>query len=251
MTATKSNKSSLNLESMELRDTPAVMSAFLVNNYGSVMLQVNSSSTPTDVSINTYGSYAQVRDNATGGAWYFDLNSFGAIRVNGSNGDDRIVNNVSTKSLYASGLGGNDYLEGYSQRDYLSGGTGNDTIKGYGGDDSLSGGAGNDTIYGMDGNDTLNGDDGSDFITGGNGNDYEIGGSGNNFLAGYWTGGTFVGVDVLFTCRYVVPYSLMRKADMTAGVSRTSIDSRFSVDLLDFVAAMVVVSVLASRGSRD
>src|SRR5262245_41582747 len=116
----------LGCETLEAREVPTVINAYGDNAYNLVV----ASAASTDVSINDRGWYAEVRDNLTGAAWYFAHSSYDRIWVNGSYGNDRIVNNVSTKPMWAWGYGGDDYLEGYSQNDALYGGDDQDTLVG-------------------------------------------------------------------------------------------------------------------------
>ena len=65
----------------------------------------------------------------------------------------------------ATGLGGNDVMNGNAE---------NDILTGAGGGDTLNGGAGNDVLNGNGGNDILNGGTGADTMTGGAGDDIYV-----------------------------------------------------------------------------
>jgi hypothetical protein len=145
-------------------------------------LRIYSTSTATDVRVDYSGSNIKVTDNAPNGfylvppSWTFNAAAVSSIRFDGSNSNDRFVNNLSTIRAVAYGYGGNDYLEGYNGNDAFYGGENDDTLVGYGGNDYLDGGNGKDTLRGMEGNDTLVGGWGADFLDGGNGTDNFQGG---------------------------------------------------------------------------
>jgi len=95
---------------------------------------------------------------------------FGAIVVDGANGDDRIALDTSrgafpaAQQIVLSGGNGDDELSGGLGHQLLLGGRGNDTIDGNQGNDDQFGGPGNDTIIWDPG-------DGSDLADGGDGFD--------------------------------------------------------------------------------
>ena len=65
---------------------------------------------------------------------------------------------------------GDDWVNGFLQRDRVWGGAGNDFIRGGEGPDILYGEAGNDELVGLEGDDALYGGDGRDVIKCGDGN---------------------------------------------------------------------------------
>ena len=106
---------------------------------------------------------------------------------------DGINLNMSRIDYAASGLAGDDVLDGSVNGDLLSGGAGNDSLRGMAGsdyligargNDSLQGGDGDDDLFGGEGNDILNGDDGADYLLGQAGNDIINGGNGNDVITG-------------------------------------------------------------------
>jgi trimeric autotransporter adhesin len=96
-----------------------------------------------------------------------------------------VVLSPTTENAFATGEGGEDYLDG---------GDGNDTIQGDGGDDLILGGDGNDKLYGDEdldveiginwGNDWIEGGEGNDRLNGDEGADALFGGAGDDFLLG-------------------------------------------------------------------
>ena len=136
----------------------------------------------------------------------------------GTEGND-VLKYTGSRPYFASGKGGNDYIEGGSNSDTLYGGTGNDYLVGNGGKDYFDGGSGYDTVSyhyftgnlsadlktdiaksssssyseklisienltGGTGNDTLKGDDGKNTLNGYSGNDYLYGRGGDDILYG-------------------------------------------------------------------
>ncbi len=85
-------------------------------------------------SVKIYGEDGN--DTLTGSAF--------ACKVDGGNGDDRLVSGIGDDTL--DGGPGDDILLGYHGNDRLWGGSGNDTLWGGGGNNVLDGGPGNDTL---------------------------------------------------------------------------------------------------------
>jgi len=77
---------------------------------------------------------------------------------------------------------GDDFFNGYTQRDIVFGGAGNDWIRPGLGNDLVDGGPGNDDVVAVEGHDTVRGGEGNDRIWAGDGNDRLFGGPGVNFL---------------------------------------------------------------------
>jgi len=100
--------------------------------------------------------------------------------LNGGNGDDVLIGNVSNDTL--TGNNGDDDLNGKAGNDILNGVAGNDRLTGDLGNDTLTGGAGNDVLLGGDGNDTLTGGTGNDVLSGGLGKDTLTGGTGKDIF---------------------------------------------------------------------
>ena len=92
----------------------------------------------------------------------FPLGTFGRVQLISFLGDedsDTFINNTDIQ-CYATGRGGEDFLQGGSKADVLYGNDGNDTLIGNGGRDELYGGVGYDYLDGGAGHDTLDpGDD--------------------------------------------------------------------------------------------
>ena len=105
------------------------------------------------------------------------------IRAIGFDGNDRIFNNTSVRSILF-GNAGDDHIRGGSSDDRIVGHAGNDVILGRAGNDFIRGMDGNDRIFGEAGIDVLLGEAGNDFIRGGTNNDRLRGGSGNDRLFG-------------------------------------------------------------------
>jgi len=117
---------------------------------------------------------------------------------NGTADDDIILGPYSVEGNIH-GLGGNDYITGYSRSNYIFGDDGNDVLIGGPGNDGLYGGGGNDYYdgnYGDDSivdsyhhegpliknDDTISGGEGNDYIQSGEGIDKIHGGPGNDAI---------------------------------------------------------------------
>ena len=105
------------------------------------------------------------------------------VKVFGSGGNDKIVNN-SRFNVIMNGGAGDDNLISRRGNDLMYGGGGDDRIAGNGGNDRINGGDGNDILSGRYGSDRIDGGDGSDKIFGGAGNDYLVGGNGDDMVWG-------------------------------------------------------------------
>ena len=120
----------------------------------------------------------------------------GALRVNGTAGNDTIVLSGSGGILTVSENGDSLFFDLAAVHTIsAAGGPGADVIRlveitigallrGNGGDDTITGGVGPDTINGGVANDSLVGGQGGDVILGGAGNDTMIGGKGRDLLYG-------------------------------------------------------------------
>ncbi len=95
-----------------------------------------------------------------------------------------IATTTLTSTVYSTGGGGDDRLQGYDGADLISGNNGADALYGCGGNDSLDGGAGNDSLIGDFGNDVLVGGSGDDILEGDDGDDTLIGGVGDDYMQG-------------------------------------------------------------------
>lgn len=168
----------LRLENLENRINQAVAQVWFSGN----MLVFKTDNNATDLTISNSGSNVKVTEGGSNRTWQYGASGVGSVQMQGGNGNDRFVNNISKLPVSFYGNGGNDYLEGYDAKDYLSGGDGNDTIKGYGGDDTIFGGAGNDTLLGMSGDDQIVGEGGNDHLNGRDGTDKLWGGDGDDVL---------------------------------------------------------------------
>jgi len=176
--STPSRKSSLNLQSLEGRESPSVSSIW----FSGSTLVVKINDVATTVEVRQSASSVEIVESGTDRSWSYAATSISRVEFQGGSGHDRFLNYISTMPVKAFGNGGNDYLEGYGAGDYLSGGIGNDTLAGYGGDDTLWGGTGNDVLLGMAGNDQLIGQDGDDRLNGRDGTDSLWGGNGLDVL---------------------------------------------------------------------
>lgn len=152
------------------------------------------------------------------GSQLVPLNDTGSLRIDGTNGNDRVnldfsrATSPNLAEVEFNGLAGADRITlSAVHRDFdgsltIDGGDGNDTIAvastvklgvhllGGDGNDLLQGGAGNDTADGGAGKDDLRGRAGDDLLRGGDGNDRLSGDIGDDTLGGgagndYLTGG--------------------------------------------------------------
>jgi Ca2+-binding RTX toxin-like protein len=99
-----------------------------------------------------------------------------AVAIGGTSSGETILGDGGNDASHdhadtITGIGGNDYIEGYSCADILSGGDGSDEIHGGFGNDNITGGPGDDSgangIFAGNGNDTAHGDGGADDVTSG------------------------------------------------------------------------------------
>ncbi len=117
--------------------------------------------------------------------------AFAGVPMLGTNGNDRLIGNLSNNLIFGLGgddtiygNGGDDCLIGGEGNDRIIGGTGKDFIWGNGGSDRLDGGSDEDNVWGGDGDDQIDGGSDNDNLWGGNGNDEMDGGSGNDYIWG-------------------------------------------------------------------
>lgn len=148
-----SNKTRLSLESLEVRENPAVTVVQSAN-----VLTVTSDGAGDTVKVDPAGAGVQVKQFA-GGVW----GNVGPVRFGvtqivfyGNDGNDWLANNTAVR-LVADGGAGDDTLIGGSGNDVLRGGTGKDKLFGLGGNDMLSGGQDGvaDELWGGTGADTF------------------------------------------------------------------------------------------------
>src|SRR5436190_21578106 len=118
-------------------------------------------------------SGGSINVNINGKTSSFPANSINDILIKGFGGADSLRVKGSLGATMLAGAG-NDSLFGGNASDTLDGGNGNDVLNGNAGDDSLEGGGGNDNLAGRAGNDLLNGDAGRDRLSGGKGTDFSI-----------------------------------------------------------------------------
>ncbi len=119
----------------------------------------------------------------------------GAVEISvPTQGDDIVFSTLLNRT--AIGLGGDDTLEGSTERDRLEGGLGDDTLIGASGEDLLEGGGDSDRLYGGSGQDSLLGDAGDDTLEGGAGADDLDGGSGMHDAVSYQGSSGAVSVDL-------------------------------------------------------
>lgn len=136
----------LGVESMEVREVPAILSAANVG--GTLTVKCDAADDVVMVS-GAAGILVLYENNQVYGAF----NASG-INIDGGDGDD-ILQNYSLVGMRAHGGKGDDQIVGGIVHDRLYGDDGNDILWGKGGSDALFGGAGVDQLYGGDGNDYL------------------------------------------------------------------------------------------------
>lgn len=185
MTARKARKTTLGLESLELRENPALVMTLP----DQVLIQATDpNGSNVTVARQFHFDNLTITDNVTGQVTVVPQTMWQATRVvfvgGGKNDVLDATNAVNPVTAY--GGAGNDTLTGGLSADYIDGGTGGD---------KLYGGYGNDTIYGRDGIDKLYGEGGDDFLDDGNDTvtipgtfpiilwDTSDGGAGYDFLA--------------------------------------------------------------------
>jgi len=181
-------RSSLSLEPLECRLTPATTANFLggllvvsgdpMDN--NIVVAANNDGT---ISVTDNGQAVAIR-SLRGAA---TLDGLRLIVVNGRAGNDIITVDQSIGNVPAvlSGDGGDDTLNAnHNGNSVLLGGAGNDILNGGGGFDALFGGDGTDTVNGGGNADFLSGGAGDDSLNGGDGRDLLFGDAGNDTLDG-------------------------------------------------------------------
>src|SRR5262245_26210372 len=163
---------SLNVETLEGRELPAVVMAVNVAGF----INIASDSTPSWVEAKYVSGKIRVHDYFNGFNKDFPTAGLLGAKVlifQGGAGKDYFKNLTAVpSSLY--GKGGDDTLIGGACNDYINGGAGNDL---------LYGGAGNDNLFGSTGIDKLWGQNGNDFLDAGTVLEPAYGGAGENFDA--------------------------------------------------------------------
>jgi hypothetical protein len=171
----KIRRTQLGLESLELRENPAVTAVSVLADGAHITTDNNGC--VADVIRSSLADDLKVVDYTSGKSWTIDLQPWQIPTVffSGGSGNDQVYANNAWVPVNFKGNGGNDILIGGFFGDRIDGGSGNDLVQG---------GGGNDTLYGGTGVDTVQGDDGDDFLdAGGQSGDVEKGGAGFNFLA--------------------------------------------------------------------
>jgi hypothetical protein len=102
--------------------------------------------------------------------------------INGTNGDDFLVDDNATDDRI-NGKGGDDIILGGTGNETILGGSGNDWVLAQDGNDVIFGGSGNDIIDAGNGNNKVFGGSGSDYLTAGSGNDMFSTGAGADVVA--------------------------------------------------------------------
>lgn len=155
------------------------------------VLQINGSDNAENISLTLKSGYLRV--NINGDVYKYRPELVSSVRADLFGGNDTLVGNSGTPSIWIDGGEGNDLLRGGSGHDTIFGQAGRDVIEGRDGNDQLDGGADNDivssgagrnTLYGGDGDDRLNGSGGRELIYGQNGNDRIYGRGGDDTLDG-------------------------------------------------------------------
>ncbi|MCE9566523.1 MAG: hypothetical protein K8U57_31250 [Planctomycetes bacterium] len=168
-------RTQLGMETLELRENPAVVAVFSLGN--DVYVSTDNNGCVTDITRASPMDDLKVVDYTSGKTWTIDLQfgQFPTVHFNGGSGGDQIYASNAFVPFDMKGNGGNDILIGGLFGDRIDGGAGNDLVRGSGG---------GDTLYGRSGADTLEGGDGDDFLdAGANTGDSESGGAGYDFLA--------------------------------------------------------------------
>jgi hypothetical protein len=199
----------LNIEALETRALASVTAISVSTSwlFGTKQINISTNNNNSNVTIDKTSTGITVKDSTNNFSKTITASGLQAVVFIGLDGNDRVVNNVSTLALRAFGYKGNDYFVGGSKNDLLDGGVGNDTLLGNGGKDRLYGGNGNDLLEGGDGNDKLLGEAGRDWLVGGNGNDYLNGGDGTDTI----DGGN--GMDTFRRSLYFPGYQLSAEAE--------------------------------------
>ena len=156
--------STVTLNGNQIGSTTALVSVF------------NGSSAADALIVNGLADFA----SATFNNWTSGIDT---ITINGTAGDDVIIQGSSQDDIINAGLG-NDNMQGNAGNDILNGGAGNNTYFGGFGNDTINGGGDIDTATGQAGTDTLNGGGGADSLSGGDDNDVLNGGAGADSLFG-------------------------------------------------------------------
>lgn len=121
-------------------------------------LAIRASRGGAEVTVDETGSRIEIAYTSEGSTreWAFARDTIDHIEFRGSTRNDAFFNNTAIRS-FASGLQGDDVLQGGRTYDYLDGGEGEDTLYGSG-NDSFEGGEGIDRIdkgFGLVGDDSL------------------------------------------------------------------------------------------------
>lgn len=219
---------SLNVETLEGRELPAVVAAVNVAGF----INIASDSTPSWVEVKyTSGGKVRVHDYDNGFNKDFPMAGLLGAKVlifQGGAGKDYFKNLTFVPcSLY--GKGGDDTLIGGAGCDYLNGGAGNDL---------LYGGAGNDNLFGSTGIDKLYGQSGNDFLDAGTVLEPAYGGAGENFDAYapilYGAKGSDIDQNATPTCWVLASMAAAAQAGIDMGSRITYIGSgKYHVQLLD------------------
>lgn len=173
------------LENLEAREVPAVVSVQVAVYSGERTLDIRSDTRDSNVTITQSGSVVTVRDTINNSTRKVTLSApLKAVQFVGNSGKDTVTLSIAGLSLRAWGYGNNDYLRGNSGADRLYGGAGNDTLLGSDGADTLYGGTENDYLSGGNANDRLFGEAGQDTLYGGDHNDYLHGGANTDTVNG-------------------------------------------------------------------
>jgi len=211
--------SGLTLETLEVREVPAGLTAMLVGTAINItgteaadsiivrqdngMISVNGfkiQSAATGITTKSVpaSQVTKISVDALGGndmVWLVDISGAGTasdrnrvIAINAGNGNDFVGVGLGRNVVH--GGNGNDNLEAYTSgaTNAIYGDAGDDVIDVSRVNSSLNslldGGDGNDAIHGSQGIDLINGNAGNDYLWGGAGNDRLDGGEGNDFIWG-------------------------------------------------------------------
>ncbi|QDU23737.1 C2 family cysteine protease [Urbifossiella limnaea] len=135
----------LGFEPLEVREVPAVLSAYLAGQ--DLIVQMDNAGGGAEV--RQAGTTVTVTEPGTTRSWSYPASWLRSLNFYGGEGNDRFVNHTGIGSA-AFGYGGNDVFVGGGGNDALDGGEGHDRLNGRGGADNLYGGNGNDVLIGID-----------------------------------------------------------------------------------------------------
>jgi len=241
----KIRRTQLGMESLELRENPAVVMVNLLPD--GVHVITDNNGCVTDITRVSMADDLKIVDYTSGKTWTIDvpIGQFPKVYFNGGSGGDQIYASNAFAQFDMKGNAGNDILIGGIFGDRIDGGSGNDLVRGSGG---------RDTLYGRSGVDTLEGGDGDDFLdAGGSTGDSENGGAGFDFLARQVALNGTTDTDVIQTqtpsCWIDAPLAAAAEAGINLASRITYVgEGNYLVKLLDANGGSIYQSVSLERG---